>query len=283
MKKMRFLSLTLIAACAMSISCSKGTTTAADDLTALEDSTSATTQEPLKPHEVDYMMGILNIVADCLDSIQIQEQQIFNMPEKTPKNQIVLRLNSLKDLLARKQSQINELAAQDTSANNAALANFQKMIDYVQQQWTEKAEQITKLEDVVQNKDFRISKLSYDLNALTEKADELQDQNDKQERLLNQAFYIMAEKKDLEKLGLLEGGGLTKKRANYANIDQSQFKEIDIRNFKELSIKSKKPKLITEKPEGSYTLTQNSDGTTTLKITNATAFWAASPYLIIQL
>jgi hypothetical protein len=47
-------------------------------------------------------------------------------------------------------------------------------------------------------------------------------------------------------------------------------------------IESKSPKLITAKPESSYELTKNADGTTTLKITDAKAFWSVSPYLIIQ-
>ena len=73
-----------------------------------------------------------------------------------------------------------------------------------------------------------------------------------------------------------------KKRADYANMDESKFTEIDKSQVKTITIDSKKPKLITEKPDGTYTLTDNGDGTTTLEITNVDAFWASSPYLIIQ-
>ena len=120
------------------------------------------------------------------------------------------------------------------------------------------------------------------MNELTAESDYLKDQNYEQDKLLNQAFYIVADKKELKDLGLLEGGGLSKKRANYANIDQSMFRKVDVRGFEKLVIDSKKPKLITEKPDNSYELVDNGDGTTTLKITNAETFWSASPYLIIQ-
>ena len=281
MKKKQIKYILLIAMSTWCISCSNGTNET-DGVSALNDSTSSSVNESLETTEVDYMVGIVNAVAACLDSIQAQEQVIFSLPEETSKDQIIARLNSFKELLERKQQQISQLTAESNS-NKTTISNLQKMIDYLQLQLTEKTEQIAKLEDAVRNKDAKISELRYDVNVLTAEADYLKDQNYNQDKLLNQAFYIVAEKKELKELGLLEGGALSKKRANYANIDQSKFKKVDIRGFEKLVINAKNPKLITEKPEGSYTLTDNGDGTSTLQITDANTFWAASPYLIIQL
>ena len=268
----------MLAACGFFAACNHGTDNSGE-LSSLSDS--VLVDEPLESQEVDQMLDIVNAVAACLDSIQIQEQMIFNMPEGTPKDQVVARLNAFKDLLARKQSQINQLTSNNKS-NKVALANFQKMVDYLNKQLEEKSSQIAKLEEAVETKDTKISELRYDVNQLTAESDYLKDQNYEQDKLLNEAFYIVAEKKELKDLGLLEGGGLSKKRANYANIDKSMFRKVDIRGFEKLVIDSKKPKLITEKPANSYELVDNGDGTTTLKITNAETFWSASPYLIIQ-
>lgn len=268
----------LLAACGFFAACNHGSDNSSE-LSSLSDS--VLVDEPLESQEVDQMLDIVNAVAACLDSIQIQEQMIFNMPEGTPKDQIVARLNAFKDLLSRKQNQINQLTSSNKS-NKTALANFQKMVDYLTKQLEEKSGQIAKLEEAVETKDAKISELRYDVNELTAESDYLKDQNYEQDKLLNQAFYIVAEKKELKDLGLLEGGGLSKKRANYANIDQSMFRKVDVRGFEKLVIDSKKPKLITEKPANSYELVDNGDGTTTLKITNAETFWSASPYLIIQ-
>lgn len=269
----------MIVASTLFVGCNKSADTSSD-LSAMSDS--VLVDAPLETEEVDQMLDIVNAVAACLDSIQIQEQMIFNMPEGTPKDQVVARLNAFKDLLARKQQQINKLTSTNKS-NKVALANFQKMVDYLNKQLEEKSGQIAKLEEAVQTKDAKISELRYDVNELTAESEYLKDQNYEQDKQLNQAFYIVADKKELKELGLLEGGGLSKKRANYANIDQSKFKKVDVRGFEKLVLDSKKPKLITEKPESSYTLTDNGDGTTTLQITDAKAFWAASPYLIIQI
>jgi hypothetical protein len=79
------------------------------------------------------MVDIINSVAACLDSIQIQENMIFKADESTPKDQIIMRLNAFKDLLSRKQAQINQLTGNNKS-NKLAMANFQKMVDFLQQQ-----------------------------------------------------------------------------------------------------------------------------------------------------
>jgi hypothetical protein len=55
-----------------------------------------------------------------------------------------------------------------------------------------------------------------------------------------------------------------------------------MRGLEKLTIESKNPKLITEKPASSYTLTKNDDGTTTLEIKDPQMFWSVSPFLIIQ-
>lgn len=249
------------------------------EVVALTDSTLV--DEPLVNQEVEDMVALINNVAGVLDSIQIQEKMLFKAEEGDSKQQVLERLSAFKDLLARKQAQINQLSGANKS-NKLAIANLQKMVDFLNQQLEEKTERITQLEELVERKDVSISALRYNVDQLSAESEYLKDQNFEQDQQLNQVFYIVAEKKELKELGLLEGGGLSKKRANYANIDQTKFTKKDMRGFQTLVIESKSPKLITEKPASSYELTKNDDGTSTLKITDAEAFWAASPYLIIQ-
>lgn len=258
-------------------SCKDGAKTG--EAVALTDSTIV--DEPLVNQEVEDMVALINNVAGVLDSIQVQEKMLFKEQEGDSKEQVLERLSAFKDLLARKQAQINQLSGANKS-NKLAVANLQKMVDFLNQQLEEKTARIAKLEELVEKKDISISELRYDVNQLSAESEYLKDQNYEQDKQLNSVFYIVAEKKELKELGLLEGGALSKKRANYANIDQTKFIKKDMRGFETLVIESKSPKLITAKPESSYELTKNNDGTTTLKITDAKAFWAASPYLIIQ-
>lgn len=276
---MRKISFTLLfVAAVLFCACNNGANKSSE-LSALTDSTIV--DEPLVNEEVNQMVDIINSVAACLDSIQLQENMIFKADESTPKEQIMMRLNAFKDLLSRKQAQINQLTGNNKS-NKLAMANFQKMVDFLQQQLAEKSEQITKLEDAVQNKDMKISELRYDMNELQQRSDYLEDQNVAQDQQLNEVYFIVGEKKELNDLGLLKGGFLSKKKADYANLDKSKFTKRDMRGLEKLTIESKNPKLITEKPANSYTLTKNDDGTTTLEIKDPQTFWSVSPFLIIQ-
>lgn len=276
---MRKISLFLLFVAAVLFTACNNGANKSGELSALTDSTIV--DEPLVNEEVNQMVDIVNSVAACLDSIQLQEDMIFRVDESTPKEQIMMRLQAFKDLLSRKQAQINQLSGQNKS-NKLALSNLQKMVDFLQQQLAEKSEQIAKLEDAVQNKDMKISELRYDMNELQQRSDYLEDQNVEQDQQLNTVYFIVGEKKELSDLGLLKGGFLSKKKADYANLDKSKFTKRDMRGLEKLTIDSKSPKLITEKPASSYTLTKNDDGTTTLEIKDPKTFWSVSPFLIIQ-
>ena len=268
----------LFVAAVLFCACNNGANTSSE-MSALTDST--VVDEPLVSEEVAQMVDIVNSVAACLDSIQLQENMIFKADESTPKDQIIMRMKAFQELLSRKQAQINQLSGKNKS-NKLAMANLQKMVEYLQQQLTEKSEQIAKLEDAVQNKDMKISELRYDMNELQQRSDYLEDQNVAQDQQLNEVYFIVGEKKELIDLGVMKGGLLSKKKADYANLDKSKFTKRDMRGLEKLTIESKNPKLITEKPASSYTLTKNDDGTTTLEIKDPQMFWSVSPFLIIQ-
>ena len=235
----------------------------------------------MQQQEVEQMSEMLKTVAMSLDSIQEQEEIITRFDENTPRNEILERLEMFKIILDRKKAEIDLLTAEAMS-NQGTIADLKKVLEYLNQQLEEKSARIAKLEEAVRNKDAKIAELRDEVDELTVETGVLKVKNQQQEKQLNQGFYIVGTKKELKNLGLLSGGLLSKKRANYSNIDNSVFKKVDVRNFHSLVIDSKSPKLLTEKPASSYTLTKNGDGTTTLKITNTQEFWGASPYLIIM-
>ena len=237
--------------------------------------------EQLEKQEVDNMVQVINSISSVMDSIQIQEKMIFNMKEGTPKEQVLVKLKAFQELLAQKQAEIDKLTV-DNKENKTVLANLTKMVEKLKADINEKAEQIEKLRKLVEVKDANISSLKEDLRQVTEIAEDLQDKNYVQEQKLNSVYYIVATKSELKEKGMLKGGFLSKKKADYANLDKSKFNETDMRSFTKLVIESKNPKIITEKPASSYTLTKNGDGTSTLQITDAQTFSGTSPFLIIQ-
>lgn len=66
------------------------------------------------------------------------------------------------------------------------------------------------------------------------------------------------------------------------DYDKTYFTKIDIRNFKSVKLDSKSAELLTNHPEGSYSLVKDSKGYYTLNITDATKFWSVSKYLVVK-
>lgn len=276
MKKIFIFAFMFVATCF--VSCNKQTQ--AGDSAA--DSTSV---EVLQEEEIDRMSSLINEVSSCIDSIQIQENLIFNAKEgTTDREKMLIQLRSLKDLLARKQSQINALTAEKdniSASSKKTIQNLQKMVDFISSQLAEKTKQVESLELAVQNKDAKIDELRYGLNELSKESEYLKEQNYQQDREMNRVYYIVASKNELKDLGLLKTKALSKKVLS-ENIDKNLFKVADKRSLKTIAIDDKNAKVLTNNPESSYTITKNGDGTATLEITDVEKFWAISPYLIIQ-
>lgn len=66
------------------------------------------------------------------------------------------------------------------------------------------------------------------------------------------------------------------------DFNKDYFTQIDIRTDKEIKLYSKSAKLLTNHPEGSYSLVKDAKGQYILKITNPNKFWSVSRYLVIQ-
>jgi len=279
MKKLSFLAAIAIAV--LFAACGGDNKTGNGDLAATA-ADSALVNEALEQSEVEEMSNVINSISGILDSIQVQENLLFKTDENASKQQVLERLRAFKALLARKEAEISKLQANNKS-NKATIANLTKVTEYLKAELETKTKQIEKLTEAVQTKDAKISELRYNLGQMTAEREYLADQNYEQDKQLNQVFYIIADKKELKELGLVERAGVFgKKTANMSNVDASKFTKRDMRGLSKLKIDSKKPKLLTEKPASAYTLEQNEDGTSTLTITDPKAFWAASPYLIIQ-
>lgn len=235
----------------------------------------------IPPEEAEQMSLMLQSVALSLDSIQEQEFLLNQFDDSTPKEVILAQLETYKEMLDRKKVEIDNLTA-DSISDKGAIADLKRVMEFLSLQLEEKSANIAKFEEAVKKREAKIAELRGAVDLLTVESDNLKAKNDEQEKRLNQVFYIVGTKNELKNLGLLSGNALSKKRANYSNINNSQFHEVDARSFSTLVIDSKSPKLLTEKPASSYTMTKNNDGTTTLKITNSEEFWETSPYLIVM-
>lgn len=261
----------------MLFSCNKQTQST--DMTTDE----APAQEVLEPEEINKMVSLINEVSSCLDSIQIQEKMIFEQKEGvTDNDKVLIQVRSLKELLDRKQAQINALTAENGSlsaSEKVSAMNLQKMVDFINNQLSEKSEKMEQIEDLLHRKDVKIDELRYGLGSLREQTEYLKEQNYQQDRQLNAVYYVIGTKKELKAMGLLKS--TASKKLLTENFDKSKFKKADKRGLKTIALDKKKVTLLTNNPASAYTITTEGDKTV-LTITDSGKFWAASPFLIIQ-
>lgn len=102
---------------------------------------------------------------------------------------------------------------------------------------------------------------------------------------MNTVYYITGTLTELHNKGIVtkEGGFIGMGRVavvNSTGMDNSKFTKADLTTLKGINLHGKFRRLITTHPDNSYTLISKGK-TDSLAITNATAFWSESKYLVI--
>lgn len=242
--------------------------------------------------EMDEMNLFLDAVNVSMDSIVNMEGMILRTSGETQlssKEQIKQNLEAFKMMLATQRERIAILEKKLKDGD----ANAQKMLQTIkslQKQLEEKDQAIVELTEELEKRNFDIQTLKAHVDRLNVDVARLTEQNTAQEEALvaqtdamNEAYVFIGSKQELKAAGLLSGGSLLKKsKLDMSASDLSKFKKIDIRKTKSFSIPGKKPQVLTQVPGGSYTITDNGDGTSTLTVTDASSFWSISNYLIIR-
>lgn len=238
----------------------------------------------------EQMELVVSALSSSMDELAAQEGLIFiddNGNDIQDKNVLLSHMQAFRSQMARQRQEIADLQKQlaSSSANSSKL---QRLIENLKQQIVQKDAQIGELQATLEQKNISISDLKSKLEVMTqaraiaeESRDYFIDVARSQDDAINTVYYVIGSKKELKELGVSEG--TFRKKANYAGFDAGKFTKADLRELIELQISSKSPKLLTEKPESSYTITKNGDGTSTLTITDTEKFWESSPYLVIQL
>ncbi|KGF52603.1 Cbp1 family collagen-binding glycoprotein adhesin [Prevotella amnii] len=150
---------------------------------------------------------------------------------------------------------------------------------------------IKELDDVITVLNTDVSNLKTDKENLTNEKHALQTDKENlqlesskktetintQDKQLNTAWYVFGTKRELKSQGILAGGQVLK-----GNFNKNYFTKIDIRVTKEVKFYSKSVRLLTVHPNGSYTLTTDSNGQYMLRVTDPQLFWSTSKYLVVQ-
>lgn len=242
--------------------------------------------------EMDLFLDAVNASMDSVIDMDGKILRTLGENKVSRKQQILNNIEAYKQILQRQRDRLS-LLEEKLKANgelNAKNEKLMKTIGALKKQIEEKDKAIVELAKELENRKYDIKTLKGHVEKLNTQVAELQEETKQQEEalvtqsdMMNEAYVCIGSKKELKEAGLLTGGSVFKKsKLNLSQVNASAFQKIDVRQAKTFKIPGKKATVLTQMPEGSYTITDNGDGTSTLAITDATRFWSISNYLIIR-
>ena len=233
-------------------------------------------------------MGSFNEIQEGFREINEAENRVDlqggTLESQSSADKIKEDIRFISDKLKSNREQIAKLEEQLKNSNYQS-AQLRKAIKNLTAELNAKQQQIETLQAELASKNIRIAELDEAVMDLNKNVDELSAENEAkaktveaQDKALNTAWYVFGTKSELKDQKILKRGDVLKDN----EFNKDYFTQIDIRKDKEIKLYSKRAELLTTHPVGSYELVKDDKNQLTLKITNPSAFWSVSRYLVIQ-
>lgn len=240
-------------------------------------------------------LDMLNEIESGFNEISVAESKLIalnleNQGDTVSRKDIMLnQVDKIKDKIAEQQKKIDNLQSQ-LSKSNARNKTLTATIERMQKELDDKTAVIEDLQRTVSDQQARISVLDSTVTSLEKDVAGLQEQNASQrERIksqdtdLNAVHYICGTEGELTEWGLFEKKGLfdSGRLMDLSNTN-ADFKTFDRRRVTVIPTNGKRIKLLTNHPEGSYTIEPQADGTESILINDIENFWSISRYLVVR-
>ncbi|MBR5925628.1 MAG: hypothetical protein IKZ60_09210 [Bacteroidales bacterium] len=240
-------------------------------------------------------LDMLNEIESGFNEISVAESKLIalnleNQGDTVSRKDIMLnQVDKIKDKITEQQNKINDLQAQ-LSKSNAKNKTLTATITRMQKELDEKTAVIEDLQRTVSSQMARINQLDSTVTSLEKNVAGLQEQNaSQQERIksqdtdMNAVHYICGTESELTEWHLFEKKGLfdSGKLMDLSNTS-ADFKTFDRRRVTVIPTNGKRIKLLTNHPEGSYTIEPQEDGTESIIINDTDNFWSISRYLVVR-
>lgn len=261
-------------------------------LVAERDSLKATIEK--QKDDLNAINVLVTTINQSLDSISVQEGLVFVSNSEKP----VSRIEALKNLeryeyvLNNQREKIDSLENELKKNAKTDTKELNGLIAHMKSQLAQKDEQIALLRTELSKKDVNLASLRRQVASqrdriasqteaianLDQKTKAQSEALSRQTEMMNQCYVLFGTKKELKGKGIIS----KKKLVADAALDKSKFTKVDVRDYREVTFAAKNPKVLTNMPQSSYVLQSNGYRSYTLRITNVTAFWSISNYLVIQ-
>jgi len=239
---------------------------------------------------INDLIGGFDLIAENLQTVR-QRRDIVNAKSnesiitKDKREEIIKDIQLMNSLLDESRNKINQLNAK-LKSSGMQTAELQKKIDDLNKIIEVQANDITELKETLAVRDFEMARLNQKMDTLHMEILAKEDIIEQQIEDLHRAYYTYGTYKELKEKGLLtkEGGFLFlgQNKSLRDDFNEDYFTEIDITKVKSIPVKSKNLELITDHPEGSYRIIENTGDVAYLEIENPDEFWKLSKYVVME-
>lgn len=237
--------------------------------------------------ELDEMMGMVNEINDGFRQINAAQGRVVEERNGEGANKRAEIQENIQFIQATMQENREQIAKLQEKLKKSSLAStkLKETIAQLTAQLEEKNQQIEELRAQLESQNITIQEQGKQIESLSSNVTNLSAQNEQQsqqlsaqDKELNTAWFVFGTKTELKEQKILVKGDVLKS----GGFNKDYFTQIDIRNQKEIKLYSKSAKILTNHPQGSYTLEKDAKGQYVLQISNATSFWSISRYLVVQ-
>ncbi len=241
-------------------------------------------------NEIYELSTTLNAVSDELNQIngQIALSNGEDQSLVAKRERLLEQIALVKQTIEEKQKALDELQKK-YSAQLGQNKVLKQTIERLQSEVAGYETKVAELNEAVATREQKIEGLTTTLTETQQTLETTVAQNEQQQEvintqdeMLNTGYYIVADKKRLKDLGLLEGALLAKKRLTRQGFSSEGFNKVDIRELNELPLGAKKVEILSSHPTNSYELREQADGTRTLVIKDPTEFWSNTRFLVVK-
>jgi len=242
-----------------------------------------------KDSSITMYLGELSQIQDNLDRIKAREKMIsINSGEIGSNKQSVLsEVKELDEWIVKNDKRMNALQGSLKKMTTQS-SNLSDIVMHLSQEIAQKDTEIAMLQTSLGKANNDLSNVTASFNdsiiAINMVRAQVMFITDK----MNTVYYVSGTIKQLKDNGVVnkQGGFIGIGRTSKVNpqINNSNYTQADLTTLKGVSLNGKFKNFITTHPDNSYTITSTGDDKTDyVSITNPSAFWGESKYMVVAL
>jgi len=242
-----------------------------------------TRQTQQKDSAITNYVKTLDELQNNIDSIKSKEKIVSMSDGGEPPHNLVADIKALDSRIVRENRRIYQLERKLRKEDKKDL-DLENVVKHLTKELAEKDAQIVDLQRELATSNSSLKTITEQFNDSIAVIHKQREEINAMRTMVNTVYYTIGTSKELKKQGIIskEGsiigiGGATELKSD---IDNSKFTQGDMTKLHVIPINGKFSRLITNHPAGSYKISGNKNSDT-LNITDLSAFWGESKYLVI--